>query len=813
MLKHSDTAAFEARGLDAEVADRLNCRFENGKFVFEYRSMDALSFRKIRTQDKHFWIEPAGSPLHLWNIDSLRGLGSRPQSALTLTEGEFDSIAVYQACGGFVASVPNGANGQKSEGAIRPNQDNGFQYLWGPGGKLLPELEQFDKIILATDADEKGFLLRDELAIRLGEARCWFVEYPDKCKDANDTLREYGAETLAKVIANAKPMRPGYLVSARDIPPRRMEVTYSTGWGFLDPRVRIIRPELMVITGQPGHGKALALDTEVPTENGWTTMGNIKVGDRIFDENGDICNVTRVSEVHLGRPCYRIKFDDGTEIVADEGHQWLTSTRAARISAWDKLKHSSLKPHGTDQTHKRTFPSVVTTGDIARTLTTGSPSRKNHQIELIKPLQMPGVCLPIDPYTLGVWLGDGNSTEGGFTCFDEEILSSLEAIGQKTTPRKKAGKYGLVDLKPKLRIAGLLGNKRIPKPYFRSSFQQRLSLLQGLMDTDGTCMKDRRCELTTIKEGLAVDVYELSCSLGLKVTLTEGRATIDGRDISAKYRVCFVAPDFPVFTVKRKLERQGVGTKHRTANRTIISCEPVPSIPVRCIQVDSPSHLFLVTRSFVPTHNSLWMRALTFHLAESHGWRIGYLTPEDPPHRLVRDMRRFAGRCVSRRSDPSWVDSAFYISQPPEDEPITLEMVENEMAAAALHHDCQAFVIDPWNEISHNYGRLSTDQYIEQSLRTLKRKARRYNMLLIIVAHPTKLDEEKKATLYTINGSANWRNKCDHGIIIHRPFLDAHGIHVIVEKCKDHETMGIPGTHFMRYIKDECEFVDDQQLQ
>jgi twinkle protein len=207
------------------------------------------------------------------------------------------------------------------------------------------------------------------------------------------------------------------------------------------------------------------------------------------------------------------------------------------------------------------------------------------------------------------------------------------------------------------------------------------------------------------------------------------------------------------------------------------------------------------------------MRALTFHLAESHGWRIGYLTPEDPPHRLVRDMRRFAGRCVSRRSDPSWVDSAFYISQPPEDEPITLEMVENEMAAAALHHDCQAFVIDPWNEISHNYGRLSTDQYIEQSLRTLKRKARRYNMLLIIVAHPTKLDEEKKATLYTINGSANWRNKCDHGIIIHRPFLDAHGIHVIVEKCKDHETMGIPGTHFMRYIKDECEFVDDQQLQ
>ena len=88
--------------------------------------------------------------------------------------GNCDAIAVYQACGGFVSSVPNGANGHKSEGAIYPGKDTGFQYLWGPDGKLISELDQFDKIILATDADEKGFLLRDELALRIGRGRCWF---------------------------------------------------------------------------------------------------------------------------------------------------------------------------------------------------------------------------------------------------------------------------------------------------------------------------------------------------------------------------------------------------------------------------------------------------------------------------------------------------------------------------------------------------------------------------------------------------------------------------------------------------------------
>lgn len=450
--------AFEARGLDIEIADKMGCRFERSTFLFEYRDMDEVVATKYRTLEKKFWFSP-GMPDLVWNIDSLRELGSKPDLPLVYTEGEFDCIAVMQACGGYSVSVPNGASGKRSGEVVYPDLDVGYRYLWNKKGKLHQEFDQFSKIILATDADEKGFILRDELAARLGLGRCWFVEYPSGCKDANDVLLKYGEETLRKLITDAKPIRPGCLVRPFDLPPRETSVAYSSGWKDLDKHLMVIRPELMVISGVPGAGK------------------------------------------------------------------------------------------------------------------------------------------------------------------------------------------------------------------------------------------------------------------------------------------------------------------------------------------------------------SQWMRSLTFHLAESLGWKIAYLTPEDPGHRLKRDMIRFAGRGWRlRKDDPKWINDLFLISHPPEDDPITIDFVMGEIDSAVFHHDCKVFVIDPWNEISHDRGKRTDTEYIEQMLVDLKRKARKYNILLIIVAHPRKIEEGKKATLYDISGSSNWKNKADHGIIIHRPFANSDKTQVIVEKCKDFETMGIPGEMWMKYNKQGADF-------
>jgi twinkle protein len=464
MLDMPEVKAFEERGLDIEIAAQMGAAFRNGTWRFEYRNQGELRSTKIKTLDKRFWFEPKGQPLQLWNIDSLRELPSKPKEALALTEGEHDAIAVAQTCRGIhVASVPNGSSGKRSQGQVLVKDDSDFTYLWGTDQKLIPEIEQFDKIVLATDGDEKGIILRDELALRIGEQRCWFLTYPAGCKDANDVLLKHGEDALRELIAGAKPMRPGYLVKPSELPPRRAKNVYSTGLGFLDRHIMIERPELFVITGEPGHGK-----------------------------------------------------------------------------------------------------------------------------------------------------------------------------GQ-------------------------------------------------------------------------------------------------------------------------------------------------------------------------------FIRVLAFQLAESQGWKTGFLTPEDPPHRLKRDMHRFALRNVQHHTREAiqkaeeWCDAHFRISQPPEDDPITLDILLQEMETAALHHDCQVFVCDPWNEVYHDYGRLSETQYVERTLMLLKRKARRCNLLLIIAAHPKKI-EGKPASLYDISGSANWRNKCDHGLVVYRPSKDSSSVQLIIERCKDHETMGIHGDKWMLFDRSRCDY-------
>jgi twinkle protein len=88
----------------------------------------------------------------------------------------------------------------------------------------------------------------------------------------------------------------------------------------------------------------------------------------------------------------------------------------------------------------------------------------------------------------------------------------------------------------------------------------------------------------------------------------------------------------------------------------------------------------------------------------------------------------------------------------------------------------------------------------------LKRKARRYGLVLIIAAHPVKLSEDKKPTLWSISGSAHWRNKSDHGLIIHRPSRKSNSVLLTIEKTKDHETMGIPGEKWLLFDRDRCDY-------
>ena len=368
----------------------------------------------------------------------------------------------------------------------------------------------------------------------------------------------------------------------------------------------------LALSADSGKGKALALDTPVPTPSGWATMGELKAGDWVFDETGKPCRVTRAWAVRYDRPCYEVEFSDGTVITADAEHQWLTHTLAYRRALHNAIKVGLVKP-------SKSTPKVVTTEQIKATLNLGPHA--NHAVSVAAALQCLRAELPVSPYTLGAWLGDGSSWRGQITTADPEILAEIEAEGAATRPvpssvKERHASYCVPGLATSLRTLGLFpdgankrADKHIPVSYLRASEDQRRALLAGLLDTDGTCSALGQVEFVSTRERLAYDVLHLVAGLGYKVGIVRETARLYGKDCGFKWRVRFTPAD-RVFRLARKASRQITTARATASRRYITAVRAVPSVPVRCIAVDSRSHLFLVGETCIATHNSVVVRCI-----------------------------------------------------------------------------------------------------------------------------------------------------------------------------------------------------------
>jgi replicative DNA helicase len=187
--------------------------------------------------------------------------------------------------------------------------------------------------------------------------------------------------------------------------------------------------QMVVIAARPAVGKALALDTPLPTPSGWTTMGEVQVGDQVIGSDGRPTTVVAATDVMLDRTCYEVHLSDGTVLVADAEHQWLTETRASRRSAQQAARGYNR------YRNQQTFAAVRTTEQIAATLTCATADRRlNHSIVTTEPLDLPEVDLLVPPYTVGAWLGDGTSAAAQITSADLGIVARIEADGFVVTP-------------------------------------------------------------------------------------------------------------------------------------------------------------------------------------------------------------------------------------------------------------------------------------------------------------------------------------------------------------------------------------------
>jgi len=213
----------------------------------------------------------------------------------------------------------------------------------------------------------------------------------------------------------------------------------------------------------------------------------------------------------------------------------------------------------------------------------------------------------------------------------------------------------------------------------------------------------------------------------------------------------------------------------------------------------------LVTVTGVPgAGKSQWVLYYVCQLARIHGIKTALLQLEDNPMRNKHDIGNYARAWKLDRDE--FLSRHFMCLVPDhersEDEDMTLTWLHETIREAACVHGCKVIVLDPWNEIEHQFGRSMTEtQYTNEALRKMKKWARQYHIAIIVVAHPTKGVVEKSIgdlSMYDVAGSASWANKSDHGIIIYREEYSQE-TQIKVAKCKDHSRMGKPGVVTMKF--------------
>lgn len=378
--------------------------------------------------------------------------------------------------------------------------------------------------------------------------------------------------------------------------------------------------------GAAGGGKASALDTPLLSTDGYTTVGNIKPNDILFDEKGNKCKVIATSDVMYNHKVYEVVFDDGSIIKADADHRWHTFTYADRMAIHKRSteyrekrkqtrpkrgigKRPDLVKRNQETALKHVSEvitgSVVTTEQIKDSLLVGKIQRTNHAVQVAQPLTLPKVNLPIEPYILGYWLGDGTSSGGTVTIGDDYIEQARLLFDAYNYPLKTYSyrySYGITGLRTKLRQLNLLKNKHIPHSYMFASIEQRIELLQGLMDTDGYAAKDGQCEFYSSRKNIIDEVATLLATLGIKHTIRTKKPPKD-TEYGLSYRIKFVAP-FKAFKFDVKASRQNTELRETQKWHYIVDVREIPSEPVKCLAVNSPSHLFLIGKSCIPTHNT-----------------------------------------------------------------------------------------------------------------------------------------------------------------------------------------------------------------
>jgi replicative DNA helicase len=474
-----------------------------------------------------------------------------------------------------------------------------------------------------------------------------------------------------------------------------------TGFTDLDRLLNGLQPgQLIVVAGRPGLGKALALGTPLATPEGWTTMGSVRVGDRLLGADGHPTTVVAATEVLHDRPCYAVHFDDGTVIVADGSHQWPTTSAGVRTT--DRL---------------RPFDDAVPNTAC---------------------LQFPERDLPTPPYVLGVRLVGGEIA-------DPEVAWRVEDAGGYDSDPVLATSCSICGGSATGAGTGF-GQCHIPPEYLRASEAQRRALLSGLLDGGGWVRGDGTVILTVPGEGLARDVAELVGSLGY------------GHHVEAR-TVSFRTID-EIFSVASKRLRHKEAAREMSlaglTSRRVTGVRRVQSVPVRCVEVDNASHLYLAGRAMIPTHNSTVSMDFARHAAVRFNLASAIFSLEMSKVEIVMRLLSAEARVPlhvlrsGQLSDDDWTKLARRmgeISEAPifvDDTPnMTLMEIRAKARRLRQRHDLRLIVVDYLQLMTSPKRVESRQQEVADLSRGLKLLAKEVECPVIAVSQLNRGPEQR----------------------------------------------------------------------
>lgn len=530
------------------------------------------------------YVTPPGVKTRLFNSDSLL-----EADEAVICEGEFDALIAEQF--GYAAVGLPGAG------------------IWQDS--FNPLFSKTSRVIAVFDNDSAGRKGLEKVSENLGHrvrtVTIPALTGPEDHNDLSDWVVKQGKtkQDFESLISKAD---GGLLVSVDDAFHEHTSlqgtVGLKLGFEMIDLGIRpgLLPAQLLVIEAKTGTGKGQPLDSLILTPDGIKTYGDLSVGSHVFGRDGRPTLVTGIYDRGL-LPTYRFAFTDGSSQVVDADHIWRVGYRYGKKREWK----------WEDRTTRELLEENLRNGKEYRFI-----------IPMCDALQFEEKEFPISPYTLGALIANGSLTHGSAVLstprqsIANRVLNehSGKAINRSDEWEDSCPRYtvhGMVSKIADLSLNVKSKEKFIPEQYFFGSVQQRIDLLHGLMDNDGSARHGRTNVLYhTSSRQLACDVVRLVNSLGG----TGMVRTLNRKAKGVEYCVGIMLPKtIPPFFARNW---KGSPCYQTGPRRAIVSIQRVDDQETRCISVEAPDSLYVTGLECVVTHNTISLLNIFHRMSTEH---------------------------------------------------------------------------------------------------------------------------------------------------------------------------------------------------